>query len=552
MNLFNILKKGILKLKSLNKDGNEKHKYKQETNKVKTIYILWLQGFDNAPFVVKKCLESWVTLNPEWNVIKLDKHNLTKYIDVAEIIKDINKKSVTNASLSDIIRIGLLNKYGGLWVDATTYCTIPLDNWIDDYINRGFFAFRFNGINKQKPDRPISSWFIYGEKDNYIVNAWYKATVTYCNKTSVLGYGKPVSTKNKWQQHIFDEHYFWFHYLFEKLSETDTMFNNVWNTVPVLYETGPHFVQRKGLLNDLDNEVKSHIDCKKAPLYKLSYRYDASLYGKNCNLYYLLEAELSEVKIATSVFKVRDCFTNLRLIHIGKCGGTAIRVFFKDYGIKLNEFHLVKPDKDNEFKFIIWIRNPLHRFVSAFNHSLALINFDTSNLNINQLTIDNSLAPARIGFKMKHGYTFGKEYDELIKYFKTANNLAESLSSTNNELKEKALKLMTHPDEHIYKGIGWYLDNGAFIEKNNDKILFVGKLETMTEDLKRLSDLLGISLKNKAKVRENPLNDKYLSPLAIKNLINYFHNSEYKALKVLHKYGWIDEQTYQSYFSYKN
>jgi hypothetical protein len=524
----------------------------KKQNTVKTIYILWLQGFENAPFLVKKCLDSWISMNPTWNIVQLDKNNLNEYISIQDIINGLDKKSVSNASTSDIIRISLLNKYGGLWVDATTYCTTPLDDWLDEYIQKGFFAFRFAELNGQKPDRPISSWFIYGNSDNYIINAWYRATIAYCSKTKILGNNKPESTKEKWKQGISEEHYFWFHYLFQELYETDTSFKIAWDAVPELFETGPHFLQRKGMLADVTDEMMIHIDHRKSPLYKLTYRYNASNYHNNCNLHYLLEPELCEMEIASSYYKVRDCYPNVRLIHIGKCGGTAILTFFKNQGIKLSEFHLKKPDIEENFRFIIWIRNPLHRFVSAFNHSYAIINTDTTNLDINNLTIYNSLAPGRIMYKMKHDHTFSKEYDDLINYFKTANNLAESLSSTNNELKEKALQLMSHPDEHIYKGIGWYLNDGELVRKHNDKILFVGKLEAMTDDLNKLSGLLDISLKNKTKIRENDSRfDKYLSPLAIKNLINHFQSSDYKAIDELRKKGWIDDATYHSYFLYE-
>ena len=130
----------------------------------KTLYIFWLQGFNNAPFIVKKWLESWIKKIPTWDIVQLDKHSVGNYIDVDSIVPGLTSKTVTAASLSDIIRIGLIKKYGGLWVDATTYCTRPLDEWLEDYIEKGFFAFSFDRTS----DRMIASWFLYGDKENYI------------------------------------------------------------------------------------------------------------------------------------------------------------------------------------------------------------------------------------------------------------------------------------------------------------------------------------------------------------------------------------------------
>ena len=46
---------------------------------------------------------------------------------------------------------------------------------------------------------------------------------------------------------------------------------------------------------------------------------------------------------------------------------------------------------------------------------------------------------------------------------------------------------MNYNLEHIYKGIGWYLYNGKFIENNHNKIIFVGTLENMNNDLKKIN-----------------------------------------------------------------
>jgi hypothetical protein len=70
----------------------------------KTIYILWLQGFINAPRIVRMCLNSWIRYNPDWTVVKLDKTNLEKYVDLSNYRQEV-LANITNAALSDIIRI---------------------------------------------------------------------------------------------------------------------------------------------------------------------------------------------------------------------------------------------------------------------------------------------------------------------------------------------------------------------------------------------------------------------------------------------------------------
>jgi len=261
---------------------------------IKNIYILWLQGFDKAPWIVKKCLESWKLNNPNWNIVQLDQNNLQNYVNVSGLINGIENKSISHASLSDIIRISLLKKFGGLWVDATTYCTKPLDAWLDNYIGSGFFAFSFKMLPDFNPDKPISSWFIYGGINNYIIEQWYNKTISYSNKAKKLGNKSPFSTKEEWKKGNTESHYFWFHYLFQDLYDRDQEFQQIWDNIPKLSETGPHFLQRNGMLNESNDLVKNHIDNKMAPLYKLTYRFDDLKYNSSCNLHYLLESNRKE------------------------------------------------------------------------------------------------------------------------------------------------------------------------------------------------------------------------------------------------------------------
>ncbi len=103
---------------------------------------------------------------------------------------------------------------------------------------------------------------------------------------------------------------------------------------------------------------------------------------------------------------------------------------------------------------------------------------------------------------------------------------------------------MQSPIEHLGKGIGWYLDNGDFVKKHNENIVFVGKQETIHEDVTRLSRDLRLELRvTHKRVRETMSNDdsRHLSSLSINNLVRFFSDTEYKALEALHTAGWIDE-----------
>jgi hypothetical protein len=240
-------------------------------------------------------------------------------------------------------------------------------------------------------------------------------------------------------------------------------------------------------------------------------------------------------------------------IHIGKTGGTTINNILRDKIPNYKEYHHVK-NYNNSEKYIIWIRNPISRFVSAFNHSYYGICADPTT--IKKFDIKHCLMPGRMLTSLKTPYVFSSKYDALFKCFNSANHLAENLYSEDDPImKEKAVKLMLCEDEHLFKGIGWYLNNGNFIKNKNDKILFIGRMENMKEDIIRLSKKLGVVLDENTKLRENIYVDKsmkYLSPLAIKNIIEWYRNSDYLALNIIYKNGWITEKVLNSYYIYEN
>lgn len=58
----------------------------------KTILVLWFQGWDNAPLLVRQVAESWEINNPDWNVEYVTLDNLHKYVHDIDYIHDKTKK----------------------------------------------------------------------------------------------------------------------------------------------------------------------------------------------------------------------------------------------------------------------------------------------------------------------------------------------------------------------------------------------------------------------------------------------------------------------------
>ncbi len=157
-----------------NKQFNKlKHKYKKILNKKylktseiginKNVWVCWLQGKENAPAEVKKCIASIYKRFEKSSIIFIDQFNYKDYIDIPDYIeKKWENGIIPNALFSDIIRTLLLIEYGGLWIDATT---MLLDD-IPKYVYKNdFFMFDMRG----EDDILIyNNWFIYSKKDCHI------------------------------------------------------------------------------------------------------------------------------------------------------------------------------------------------------------------------------------------------------------------------------------------------------------------------------------------------------------------------------------------------
>ncbi|PSW68646.1 hypothetical protein C0Z01_14640 [Photobacterium kishitanii] len=144
----------------------------------KVIWMFWDSGLESAPDVVKLSYESWVTQNPDYQVVLLDNNTIQHQLgfDFFAVFKGMTV-DLGAAGKSDLLRLYLLNRFGGVWVDATTFCKQPLTTWLD-ISTTGFFCFR----EKQSDDRQLVSWFLAAHKGNAIIQDLLQVSLNYLTK----------------------------------------------------------------------------------------------------------------------------------------------------------------------------------------------------------------------------------------------------------------------------------------------------------------------------------------------------------------------------------
>lgn len=92
------------------------------------IWVFWGQGEKSMPVLVKACYEQLKKHNCNVNLIT--NSNIKDYIEVpTPILEKVTCGLITWAHFSDFVRMNLLKKYGGLWIDATGWVagSIPFE-----------------------------------------------------------------------------------------------------------------------------------------------------------------------------------------------------------------------------------------------------------------------------------------------------------------------------------------------------------------------------------------------------------------------------------------
>lgn len=103
------------------------------------IWIMWWQGEEKMPPLVKACFQSvkkHVSGNVE--IVLLTERNYMQYVRLSEpILQKFQRGLISLTHLSDIIRMCCLAEYGGMWLDSTIYVNRDIP---DDVITGDFFS----------------------------------------------------------------------------------------------------------------------------------------------------------------------------------------------------------------------------------------------------------------------------------------------------------------------------------------------------------------------------------------------------------------------------
>ena len=127
------------------------------------VFTFW-EPRDSIPGYISLCIKTWKKNLPNnYKVIVLDYHNLKDYLN-DKIINEIFDKQMSLSIQADAIRVAVLQKYGGFWIDADTIITNS--SFMNMFYDSDLIMF---GNSKRKI---LNIGFIYASSNSTIIKDW--------------------------------------------------------------------------------------------------------------------------------------------------------------------------------------------------------------------------------------------------------------------------------------------------------------------------------------------------------------------------------------------
>ena len=238
--------------------ANEKPAQQNHSNKV---WVCWLQGMENAPALVQRCYRSLQENLTDREIILLTEENYRNYVTFPEHVqKKIDSNIITRTHMSDLLRLELLLRHGGTWIDATVFCSggnIPAYMLDSDLF---FYQILKPGADGQTTI--LSSWFM-----------------TACTNHPVLLLTRAL-LYHYWENHNNMVDYFLLHDFFQLALEA---YPELWAQVMPVSSATPHILLLR-LFDEFNADLWKQTQAATC-FHKLTYKFTPEQASLN-NTYY--------------------------------------------------------------------------------------------------------------------------------------------------------------------------------------------------------------------------------------------------------------------------
>ena len=160
-----------------------------ENKKKKFIFTFW-EPHEKMPGYLKLCIKTWKKFLPDYDIKVLDYKNVKDYLG-ENLFSNIICKTMPLKIQADAIRVALLKKFGGIWLDADTIITNG------QFINKlKYYELIMLGEEKNKIQ---NIGFIASSSNSSIINEWLKEIIKKVNQYKENNFDlKKKRKKMKW------------------------------------------------------------------------------------------------------------------------------------------------------------------------------------------------------------------------------------------------------------------------------------------------------------------------------------------------------------------
>ena len=240
---------------------NLKPKVNLENEKI--IWQYWGQGVELAQQneVVKLCFDSVDKFKGDYKIIRLDENTVKDYLDLPDFVWETKKNpQFKPAFFADLIRLALLDIYGGIWIDATILLTSQIDQNI---LNQECFMFQRSANAENKDFWIAFNSDYFGWNAEHFVNILNSFIVAKKNN-EIIHMCLDIML-NYWKTQKDIPHYFIFQIMMNELLK-----RKIFNIdLMVLDDTLPHVLQTK--MKEPYNEDEYYSILKYTNIHKINY-----------------------------------------------------------------------------------------------------------------------------------------------------------------------------------------------------------------------------------------------------------------------------------------
>eukprot|EP00929_Paragymnodinium_shiwhaense_P008590 TRINITY_DN112549_c0_g1_i1.p1 TRINITY_DN112549_c0_g1~~TRINITY_DN112549_c0_g1_i1.p1 ORF type:complete len:304 (-),score=26.34 TRINITY_DN112549_c0_g1_i1:16-927(-) len=199
--------------------------------------VLGTRSCRSRPFSPILCAVLEILHNPSWRVILLDRASCCQYVETADLPEFFVELPINVAA--DALRLALLHRHGGVYVDVGVICQEALDDWLmPDLSTKHVAAFYYEAFGKEECRNSVGdyveNWFLASHRQHPLILAWQRAFLRFWQGRRSVHEGGGLAKSNMFRStnlncmHDYQKDYLTMHCCFKWAIDHDATARRLW------------------------------------------------------------------------------------------------------------------------------------------------------------------------------------------------------------------------------------------------------------------------------------------------------------------------------------